>query len=157
LGDASFVERFLAAHSNETHDTLLARWYLPRLRAQLAREHGKPLEAVAALDPAIPFQLVDYTVLSERAENYLGAKKPELAAEEYKKILANPGIKAVSSLYPFAHLGLARAFAQENNLASSRSDYEKFFASWEDADADVPVLKQARTEYARLPDPALKQ
>lgn len=50
---------------------------------------------------------------------------------------------------PLAHLGLARAYALENHKAESRDEYEKFFALWKDADADLPILKQARLEYAR--------
>jgi hypothetical protein len=73
-----------------------------------------------------------------------------MAAAEYQKILANRGIDPVSPLYPLAHLGLARAYALQNNQAGSRGEYEKFFDMWKDADADVPVLKQARIEYARL-------
>ena len=67
-----------------------------------------------------------------------------------QKILANPGIDPLSPLYPLAHLGLARAYAMENNQAASRREYEKFFDMWKNADADVPVLKQARAEYSRL-------
>jgi hypothetical protein len=73
-----------------------------------------------------------------------------LAADQYKKILANPGIDAISTRYPMAQLGLARAYAGENNKTASRIEYEKFFAMWKDADADVPVLKQARLEYSHL-------
>ena len=150
LGDTTVAEHYLAEHNNETHDTRMTYAYLPLVRAMLAEVKRKPLEAVAALEPAIPYELADYSVLTERGEAYLQARKGEMAADQYKKILANPGVNPVSCDYPLAHLGLARAYAQENNKTESRNEYEKFFALWKDADADVPVLKQARMEYAHL-------
>lgn len=78
------------------------------------------------------------------------ANRPEMAAVEYQKIFANRGLNPVSHLYFLAHLGLARAYAPQNHKTESREEYEKFFAFWKDADADVPLLKQARLEYARL-------
>ena len=150
LGDTSFAQRFLKEHDNETQDTKMRYVYLPLVRASLAVVKGKPLEAVAALEPAIPYELADYSVLTQRGEACLRAQKAEMAADQYKKIIANPGVDPVSCLGPLAQLGLARAYAQENNKTASRHEYEKFFALWKDADADVPVLKQARLEYAHL-------
>ena len=69
---------------------------------------------------------------------------------QFQKILSNPGIDPVSILYPLAHLGLARAYALEGNKAGSKSEYENFLALWKDADSDLPVLQQARREFARL-------
>jgi DNA-binding winged helix-turn-helix (wHTH) protein/tetratricopeptide (TPR) repeat protein len=150
LGDPSSAEHFLAEHSNPTHDTLMTYRYVPLVRATLAMEHQKPLDAIAALEPATHFELTDYTVPTLRAAAYLCANRPEMAAVEYQKILANQGVDPTSPLYPLAYLGLARADALENHKAESREEYEKLFAFWKDADADVPVLKQARWEYSRL-------
>jgi len=151
LGDASFARRFLAAHGADTHPgTLMAFVSLPRVRAALAAQSGKPLDAVNALEPATRFELADFSVLAQRAEALLRAKRPDLAIHEYLKIVANRGVDPVSILYPLAHLGLARAFAMEGNSARSRNEYEKFFDSWKDADADTPVLRQAQVEYSRV-------
>jgi hypothetical protein len=150
LGDPSAAARFLADHSTETHDTIMTYVYVPLVRARLAVDRQKPLDAIPALEPATPYELANYSVLTLRAEAYLQANRPDLAVPEYKKILANPGVNPVTTLYPLAHLGLARAFILQNNKAESRGEYEKLFAYWKDADADVPVLKQARLEYARL-------
>jgi predicted Zn-dependent protease len=124
--------------------------YLPRLHAALAMQRGKPLDAVTALEPALPYELADYTVLMQRAEAYLQAGQPDMAVHDYQKVLVNRGVDPVSALYPLAHLGLARAYVLGNNNVHSRNEYEKFFDSWKDADSDVPVLKQAHLEYARL-------
>jgi tetratricopeptide (TPR) repeat protein len=151
LGDASVAQHYMAEHSPDTHSgTLMEYVSLPRLRAALAVERGKPLEAITALEPAVPYELADYTVLMQRAGAYLQAGQPGMAVHDYLKVLANPGVDPVSALVPLAQLGLARAYAMENNKVVSRSEYEKFFNSWKDADADLPILKQAHIEYARL-------
>ncbi len=149
-GDPSPAEHFLADHAEETLDTLMSNVWLPLVRATLAMQHQKPLDAVAALEPSTPYELADYAVPTLRGEAYLQAQRPQMAAEEFKKILANPGVDAISTRYPLAHLGLARAFALLSNPAESRNEYEKLFAAWKDADSDVPVLNQARREYAHL-------
>jgi DNA-binding winged helix-turn-helix (wHTH) protein/tetratricopeptide (TPR) repeat protein len=150
-GNAALAERYLEEQSSNRHPgTHMAYLNLPLLRAALATEHGKPLDAVVALEPARPYEMANYSVLTQRAGACLKAGRPEMAAAEYQKILANRGVDPLSTLYPLAHLGLARAYALQNNQAGSRSEYEKFFGMWKDADADVPVLKQARIEYSRL-------
>jgi len=53
-------------------------------------------------------------------------------------------------LYTLAHLGLARAYGIENKSAEERNEYQLFFTDWKDADPDIPVLKQAKAEYAKL-------
>jgi DNA-binding winged helix-turn-helix (wHTH) protein/tetratricopeptide (TPR) repeat protein len=151
LGNSNPAETFLAAHSPETHPgTLMNFIYLPRVRAALATERGKPLDAVDALAPASPYELADYDVLSARATAFIRAGRPDLAVAEFQKIITNPGIDSVSILSPLAHLGLARAYSLEGNKARSKSEYENFLALWKDADSDIPVLQQARREYAQL-------
>ncbi|MGD0734881.1 MAG: winged helix-turn-helix domain-containing protein [Terracidiphilus sp.] len=144
-------EHYLAAHADSTHlGTVQAFIDLPLVRAALALQRGKPLDAVAALEPAAPYELATYDVLAQRGEAYLVAKQAEMAANEFRKILANPGIDPLLIQYPLAHLGLARAYVLQNKTTDSRNEYKKFFALWKDADPDVPVLKQARLEYTRL-------
>lgn len=151
LGDASAAERFVSAHNADVHaGTLVANVDLPRARASLAMEHGKPQDAVAALETAQPYEMAGYAVPEERADACLKASRAEMAVGEYQKILQNEGIDPLSPLYAMAHLGLARAYERENRIADSRTEYERFFAAWKDADSDVPVLKEARAEYARL-------
>jgi DNA-binding winged helix-turn-helix (wHTH) protein/tetratricopeptide (TPR) repeat protein len=149
LGDMSYAERFLAAHKDQTSDTLLSTCYLPRLRAALALFRRKPAEAVAALEPARLYGQRDYRVLTERGTAYMQAGRVDLAAGEFKAILAAaPGTDASSPLYNLAHLGLARAYAAQSKKDESRQEYAKFFELWRDADADTPLLKQARTDYS---------
>ena len=87
-----------------------------------------------------------------RGEAYLrictqdGAK----AATEYQKILDHHGIAPNSPLYTLARLGLGRAYALQNDNVKSKAAYQDFLAVWKDADPDVPILMEAKAEYAKL-------
>jgi len=72
------------------------------------------------------------------------------AAAEYQKILDHRGTDPVDVSYVLSHLGLGRAYALQGNTISAKSAYQDFFAAWKEADPDIPVLKQAKTEYAKL-------
>jgi DNA-binding winged helix-turn-helix (wHTH) protein/Tfp pilus assembly protein PilF len=151
LGDPAAAMRFVAAHSADAESgSLLASVDLPRVNASLAMARGRPLEALAALEPARPYEMAGYALPQAFAEAFLKAAQPDRAAAEYKIILDHPGVDPLSPLYPLAHLGLARAYRHANKTAQSHAEYERFLAAWKDADDEVPVLKQARTEYARL-------
>ena len=155
LGDLTAANKFIAAHGPETHPgTLMANVDLPRVRARLALARNNALDAIAALEPTVPFELASYTVPSERAEAWMAAKRPDMAVTEYRKIVANQGVDPLSPLYSMAHLGMARALSRQGKTLDSRAEYERFFAAWKDADQDLPVLKQAHAEYAKLAKPA---
>ncbi len=81
---------------------------------------------------------------------YLRAGSAKEAAAEFQKILDHRGVGGSSVLYPLARLGLARAYALAGDLEKSRNAYQDFFALWKDADADIPILQQAKAEYAKL-------
>ncbi len=68
---------------------------------------------------------------------------------EFQKILDHRGVDPVGLLYPLAHLGMARAYALAGDTAKSRRYYQDFFALWKDADPDIPILKEAKSEYAK--------
>jgi eukaryotic-like serine/threonine-protein kinase len=73
------------------------------------------------------------------------------AAAEFKNILDHRRRMALSELYTLSQLNLGRAYALRVNTAKARTAYQNFFVWWKDADPDVPVLLQAKAEYARLP------
>ena len=151
LGDISPAEAFIAAHGSASQPaTLITYLKVPELRARLAMLRGKPLDAISALEPTRPYEMASYDVWSERGEAYLQAKQPELAAVQYKTLLDNQGV-GFGPQYPLAHLGLARAYAMSGNTAASRTQYETFLTDWKDADADLPVVNQAKAEFAKLP------
>jgi hypothetical protein len=76
------------------------------------------------------------------------------AAAEFQGILDHrslPEFNQLNNAHPLAHLGLARAAALTGDLTKSRKAYQDFFALWKDADPDLPVLLEAKAEYAKLP------
>jgi hypothetical protein len=74
----------------------------------------------------------------------------ELAAAAFQKILDHPGVIVNFPLISLSHLGLGRARALSGDAAGARTAYQDFFALWKDADSDIPILKQAKAEYAKL-------
>jgi eukaryotic-like serine/threonine-protein kinase len=81
---------------------------------------------------------------------YLELQKGAEAAVEFQKILDHPGVDPLNGTRSLANLGLARAYVLTGESGKSRSTYQDFFALWKDADPDIPILKQAKAEYAKL-------
>jgi DNA-binding winged helix-turn-helix (wHTH) protein/tetratricopeptide (TPR) repeat protein len=149
-GDAAVAEAYLASHAAASPDTLMTYVFLPRVRAALALQRGDVSAALQALEPTRPYEMRDYIVPWLRGNAYLKLTQPSLAAMEFRKIVDNPGIDACSATVTLGHLGLARAYAMEGKVTEARKEYQTLFALWRNADPDLPVLKQARTEFARL-------
>jgi len=72
------------------------------------------------------------------------------AAAEFQKILDHPDVVGNELIGALAHLGLGRAYALSSDRAKSHAAYQDFLALWKDADPDIPILKQAKAEYAKL-------
>ena len=85
-----------------------------------------------------------------RGQAYLGEEKGAEAASEFQNILDHRGWEPTSKFYPLAHLGLALAAALQGDTTKARKSYKDFLALWKDADADLPVLIEAKKEYASL-------
>jgi hypothetical protein len=85
-----------------------------------------------------------------RGRAFLAAKQFDLAAVEFRKIIDHPTAGIVSANVALAHVGMARARSLAGNIAGSREEYETFFALWKEAEPDVPVLCQAKSEYPKL-------
>ena len=130
--------------------------YLPMIHAAAALQSGSPTKAVEALAPAAPYELG--VLLSRltlypvylRGEAYVAAHQGSAAAAEFQKILDHPGVVQNEPIGALAHLGLARAYALSGDTAKAKSAYQDFFALWKDADPDIPILKEAKAEYAKL-------
>ncbi len=131
-------------------DTLWQYWKGPQIAAAIALSRDRPLEAVEALRGSLPYDLRDNEVPAMRGRAYLAANQFSLAEAEFRKVIDHPTTGIVSANIALAHLGIARARALEGNPAGSRDEYEKFFTLWKDAEPDVPVLRQAKSEYAGL-------
>ena len=85
-----------------------------------------------------------------RGQSYLRARQGSAAAGEFQKFLDHRGLVWNCATAPLARLGLARAYALAGDAAKARAAYQDFFALWKDADSDIPALREARTEYAKL-------
>jgi tetratricopeptide (TPR) repeat protein len=85
-----------------------------------------------------------------RALSYLQNKQPAEAAREFQRTLSLRIFLPADPLISMAHLGLGRAYAMSGDTAKSRAAYQDFFALWKDADPSIPVLKDAKAEYAKL-------
>ncbi len=85
-----------------------------------------------------------------RGEAYLAAHQGSEAAVEFQKILDHRSIVGNEPIGALAPLGLARAFALQGDKARARAAYQDFFTLWKDADPDIPILPEAKAEYAKL-------
>ena len=72
------------------------------------------------------------------------------AAAEFQKILDHRGVILYEPIGALAHLGLARAYVLQGDTVKARAAYQDFLTLWKDADPDVPILKEAKAEYAKL-------
>jgi hypothetical protein len=85
-----------------------------------------------------------------RGEAYLALGDGDRAATEFQKFVDHRGLVGNFSWGALARLGLARAYAMQGNTTKARVAYQDFLTLWKDADPDIPVLKQANAEYAKL-------
>jgi eukaryotic-like serine/threonine-protein kinase len=137
-------------------DTLLNAVTLPSVKALIQLHENQPLQAVATLQIAAPYELgsgasgAGYGVMYSRGQAYLLAHDGAKAAGEFQKILDHQGMGPTDPMYTLAHLGLAQAYALQGDKEKARTAYQDFFAAWKDAEPDLPILKQAKAEYAKL-------
>ena len=152
VGEISKADEIVKkAMSDHPEDTLWQYLKGPQIRAAIALFQHKPDDAIAALQPAIPYELRDFDVPSMRGRAYLAARQADLAAIEFRKIIDHSTVNPISYAIPLAHLGLARAYAMQGNVAGSRQEYERFLELWKDSDADIPAKNSAYFELAHLP------
>jgi eukaryotic-like serine/threonine-protein kinase len=153
LGEDRRVKKIIDELDKELPtDTLIHGIDIPRARAALSLYHNDPQQALRDVEPGAAYELSPFAVpvMAAHAEAYLHRRDGANAEEEYKKILNHRGVNTTTVLYPLAYLGLARAYAIENDAAQEKAAYEDFLSAWKDADPDIPVLNQAKGEYAKL-------
>ena len=146
------------AAANVSNTVVQSAW-LPTVRAQADLVGQRPAQALELLDAVKPYergQLIgnlSYSCMIPvylRAEAYLGAKRGPQALAEFQKLLDSRGVVGNCWSGALAHLGQGRAQAQSGSTHAARAAYQEFFSLWKDADADIPILKAARTEFAKL-------
>jgi serine/threonine protein kinase/tetratricopeptide (TPR) repeat protein len=151
-GQDQKAESLLAeARRERPEDTFIQSEIAPRVEARSQIRHGKAAAAIQTLAAAQPYE--DGSFFSNhllRGEAYLASGQAGDAVLEFRKVVARRGMSVVSVTYPLAQLGLARALAAQHDTANARTAYQDFFALWKSADPDIPVLIEAKMEYAKL-------
>jgi eukaryotic-like serine/threonine-protein kinase len=144
---------------SESTNTYLKVYWFPVIEASIAMDQQAPDRAIVALEPSLPYELATPPPTINGGMIYpayirgladLAQKNGPAAAAEFQKILDHPGIVQNCLLGSLAHLQLGRAFAISGETAKAKTAYQDFLTLWKDADPDIPILKEAKTEYAKL-------
>jgi hypothetical protein len=154
-------------------DTQMQALWLPTIQAQLGLDEENPIVSLNALQSASPIELGLIQFVNNlsclyptyvRGEAYLAAGQGSAAAAEFQKILDHSGIVWNCWTGALAHLGVARADALQSRTFQGQGQgadagaarvralaaYKDFLTLWKDADPDIPILKEAKAEYAKL-------
>ena len=142
---------------NYPQDTIVNSYWLPAVQAAMEINRRSPSRAVDLLSAAESYELGNpsppvgpLSPVYYRAYAYLAARRGQEAAKEFQRIIDHRGIVLNSPIGALAYLGLGRSHAASGDTSGARTAYQDFFALWKDADPDIPILKQARAEYAKL-------
>jgi eukaryotic-like serine/threonine-protein kinase len=133
--------------------TIINSIAVPTLRAAIEINRKNPPKAIEFLQTVAPYELgrVDYLYSAYlRGLAYLLLRQGNEAAAEFQRILDHRSIVQNNAQGALAHLGLARAYALVGDTAKARVAYQDFFTLWKDADPDIPILREAKAEYAKL-------
>ncbi len=141
---------------SEPSNTYLKVYWFPVIEASIAMAQQQPERAVIALEPSLPYELgapppgISMYPAYIRGLAYLAQKNGPAAAAEFQKFLDHPGVIQNFVLASLAHLQLARAYAISGNTAKAKAAYQDFLTLWKNADPGIPVLTEAKAEYAKL-------
>jgi tetratricopeptide (TPR) repeat protein len=151
-GERAEPEKLIARMaSRHPQDTLLNGEALPTCRAALAMMQHHPRQALALLGSASAYRFAgEVNEVYTAGLAHLEARQAKLAAADFRTVLDHANIWATDPSYPLAELGLGRALAKENDKSGALTAYRDFLADWKHADPSVPVLLQAKAEYAKL-------
>jgi DNA-binding winged helix-turn-helix (wHTH) protein/tetratricopeptide (TPR) repeat protein len=153
---AKLADQLGAEHSGST---LIQNYWLPSIRAEIARQSGDWAHAIESLRVAMKYELADtffpagsviYPAYG-RGMAYLRARQATGAMAEFQKILLHRGMVGNSPLGSLARLGVARAYALAGDRAGARKEYSDLLAIWKGADAGLLVLTEAKAEFTALP------
>jgi serine/threonine protein kinase/tetratricopeptide (TPR) repeat protein len=140
-------------------NTQIQSYWLPVIQAQLALAQKNPARAIELLQTPAPMELAPtFSSLNNsclypiyiRGEAYLAQKQGSAAAAEFQKILDHRGLVWNCPTGAYAHLGIARAYALAGDTAKAKSAYNDFLTLWKDADPDIPILREAKSESSAL-------
>jgi serine/threonine protein kinase/Flp pilus assembly protein TadD len=138
--------------------TFMQKYWLPVIHAEIHLQQGRPTEAIDDLGVATPIEFASDAGTPElllypayvRGQAYLAAGDGVKAAVEFQKLIDRFGLMLNSPLAALSRLWLARSYNRAGDQGKSRQAYQTFLQLWKDADPGIPVLKQAKAEYATL-------
>lgn len=134
--------------------SLLDQVTVPEIRGAIELEQGNAARALDLFASATPYEAgwFDlYMAAYLRGEAYLLAHRGQEAAVEFQKIISHRGVVSNSEIGALAHLNIGRAYAMQADFPRARVAYQDFLTLWKDADPDIPIFKEAKAEYAKLP------
>jgi eukaryotic-like serine/threonine-protein kinase len=154
-GDATKAKTLLdAAERAEPTNTLLKVYWFPLIHAAIAMDQSAPDRAILALEPVLPYELggnIGWIYPAHvRGQGYLAQKNGSAAAAEFQKLIDHSALVGNGLLGSLAHLQIARAYEMSGDSAKAKGAYQDFLGLWKDADPDLPILKAAKAEYAKL-------
>jgi eukaryotic-like serine/threonine-protein kinase len=122
----------------------------PVVPALIALNHGNAERALELLRPAAAYGATESIQVYIRSTAYLWAGKAQEALHEFQRIRDLQSYRPGDPVISLAVLGQARGYQLMGDTTKTRTAYQDFFALWKDADPDIPILKQAKAEYAKL-------
>jgi tetratricopeptide (TPR) repeat protein len=138
-------------------NTLLKLYWLPTINAAIELNQGNSTQALVSLEAAAPYELgqagtfINYLYPAYvRGQANLLAHNGAAAAAEFQKLLDHRGIVQNFVTGSLVHLQIGRAYAMEGDTAKAKAAYQDFLTLWKDADPDIPILKEAKGEYAKV-------
>jgi DNA-binding winged helix-turn-helix (wHTH) protein/tetratricopeptide (TPR) repeat protein len=139
--------------SDSPPDGVASRVWLPEIRAAIELKRGSLARAAQLLTPVTPYEAGwsdNFLAAYLLGEAYLAERRGPEAAAEFQKIVDHRGVVLSSPIGALAHLGLARSYALEGDTTKAGAAYRDFLTLWKDADAEIPILIAAKTEFANL-------
>ena len=137
-------------------NTMLKLDGLPTINAAIELSKGNSSQALLDLEAAAPYELGQAGTMGSvypayvRGQAYLQSHNGAAAAAEFQKLLDHRGIVLNFVTGALAHLQIGRAYAMAGDTAKAKAAYQDFLTLWKDADPDIPILKEAKAEYAKL-------
>jgi hypothetical protein len=159
VGDVARAEAIVAElQKSDSTNTVFKLYWLPTLNAAIELNGGNSAQALVSLEAAAPYELGGPPPFQAatlypcylRGQAYLLSRNGSAAATEIQKLLSHRGLVVNFPLGALAHLGIARAYAMSGDGVKARASYQNFFTLWKDADPNIPILKEAKAEYAKL-------
>jgi serine/threonine protein kinase/tetratricopeptide (TPR) repeat protein len=143
---------------SESTNMFLKVYWFPVLEASMAIAQHAPDRAVIDLEPSLPYEFGNPPPEGNgtlhpayiRGLAYLGEKNGAAAAAEFQKLLDHPGIVQNFLFGSLAHLQLGRAYAISGDTTKAKAAYQDFLTLWKEADPDIPILREAKSQYAKL-------